>query len=184
MSDGPPDANTVLAWLDELIEQTCAIPPVLVGKGPGGALAARFAIEHGDRSVPNPIDPRTIRAGESVELSQEFYAGNGQKASYRGLQLELGYDEGKRVSAGVSRVNPNTLRVYVGDEDFVRNALSLGIGTDAGRPWMASMTAACVAAVVLAALARVTAVVRVRRRRAVAEGGVDALQSVLSGGAR
>jgi pimeloyl-ACP methyl ester carboxylesterase len=49
VSDGPPDANAVLAWLDELIEQTCAIPPVLVGKGPGGALAARFAIEHGDR---------------------------------------------------------------------------------------------------------------------------------------
>jgi pimeloyl-ACP methyl ester carboxylesterase len=49
VSDGPPDANTVLTWLDELIEQTCAIPPVLVGKGPGGALAARFAIEHGSR---------------------------------------------------------------------------------------------------------------------------------------
>jgi pimeloyl-ACP methyl ester carboxylesterase len=49
MSDTPPDANTVLTWLDELVEQTCAIPPVLVGKGPGGALAARFAIEHSDR---------------------------------------------------------------------------------------------------------------------------------------
>ena len=49
VSDGPPDANAVLTWLDELIEQTCAIPPVLVGKGPGGALAARFAIEHSDR---------------------------------------------------------------------------------------------------------------------------------------
>lgn len=49
MSDGLPDADAVLKWLDELIEQTCAIPPVLVGKGPGGALAARFAIEHSDR---------------------------------------------------------------------------------------------------------------------------------------
>jgi pimeloyl-ACP methyl ester carboxylesterase len=49
VSDGPPDAKTVLSWLGELIEQTCAIPPVLVGKGPGGALAARFAIEHSDR---------------------------------------------------------------------------------------------------------------------------------------
>ena len=49
LSDGPPDVNTVLTWLDELIEQTCAIPPVLVGKGPGGSLAARFAIEHSDR---------------------------------------------------------------------------------------------------------------------------------------
>ena len=49
VSDGPPDADAVLKWLDELIEQTCAIPPVLVGKGPGGALAARFAIEHSSR---------------------------------------------------------------------------------------------------------------------------------------
>jgi pimeloyl-ACP methyl ester carboxylesterase len=49
VSDGSPHANTVLTWLDELIERTCAIPPVLVGKGPGGALAARFAIDHSDR---------------------------------------------------------------------------------------------------------------------------------------
>ena len=49
VSDGPPDAEAVLTWLDELIRTTCAIPPVLVGKGPGGALAARFAIEHYDR---------------------------------------------------------------------------------------------------------------------------------------
>ena len=47
--DGPPDVNSVLTWLDELIGQASAIPPVLVGKGPGGALAARFAIEHSDR---------------------------------------------------------------------------------------------------------------------------------------
>ncbi len=49
VSDGPPDAEAVLTWLDELIEQTCATPPVLVGKGLGGALAARFAIEHSER---------------------------------------------------------------------------------------------------------------------------------------
>jgi pimeloyl-ACP methyl ester carboxylesterase len=49
VSDGPPDAEAVLTWLDELIRKTCAIAPVLVGKGPGGALAARFAIEHSDR---------------------------------------------------------------------------------------------------------------------------------------
>ena len=48
--DGPPDAATALAWLDELIEQTCAIPPVLVGKGAGGALAARFSIDHSNRA--------------------------------------------------------------------------------------------------------------------------------------
>ena len=40
---------TALAWLGELIDQTCAAPPVLVGKGAAGALAARFAIDHSDR---------------------------------------------------------------------------------------------------------------------------------------
>jgi pimeloyl-ACP methyl ester carboxylesterase len=48
VSDGSLDADDVLRWLHGLIEQTCATPPVLVGKGPAGALAARFAIERSD----------------------------------------------------------------------------------------------------------------------------------------
>ena len=36
-------------WLDELIERTCPSPPVLVGHVLGGAIAARFAIERGER---------------------------------------------------------------------------------------------------------------------------------------
>jgi len=40
---GPLDADRVLRWLDELIEQTCPAPPVLVGRTVGGAIAARFA---------------------------------------------------------------------------------------------------------------------------------------------
>jgi pimeloyl-ACP methyl ester carboxylesterase len=47
--NGSLDADAALAWLDELIDQTCAIPPVLVGKGAGGALAARFTIDHSER---------------------------------------------------------------------------------------------------------------------------------------
>jgi pimeloyl-ACP methyl ester carboxylesterase len=43
------DAERVLAWLCALIERTCMSPPVLVGQLLGGALAARFAIEHADR---------------------------------------------------------------------------------------------------------------------------------------
>jgi pimeloyl-ACP methyl ester carboxylesterase len=48
-SGGPADLPGLLTWLGELIEQTCARPPLLVGKGPGGALAARYAVDHGDR---------------------------------------------------------------------------------------------------------------------------------------
>lgn len=43
------DIDTAMGWLGALIEQTCDARPVLVGKGPAGALAAQFAIHHGDR---------------------------------------------------------------------------------------------------------------------------------------
>jgi pimeloyl-ACP methyl ester carboxylesterase len=46
---GRLDAARVLGWLDELIEQTCPAPPVLVGKTAGGAVAARFAAANGRR---------------------------------------------------------------------------------------------------------------------------------------
>lgn len=46
---GRLDVDRVLAWLDALIERTCPSPPALVGHVLGGAIAARFAIHHGDR---------------------------------------------------------------------------------------------------------------------------------------
>ena len=47
--DGPPDAARVLAWLGELIQRTCPVPPALVGASLGASIAARFAIAHPDR---------------------------------------------------------------------------------------------------------------------------------------
>jgi pimeloyl-ACP methyl ester carboxylesterase len=41
---------TLAAWLSDLIAQTCAEPPTLVGFSLGGSLAARFAVDHGDRA--------------------------------------------------------------------------------------------------------------------------------------
>ena len=43
------DASGMVAWLGELIAQTCAEPPTLVGISLGGSLAAHYAIEQGDR---------------------------------------------------------------------------------------------------------------------------------------
>lgn len=43
------DRGTVLRWVDQLLDATCAAPPVLVGHLLGGAIAARYAVEHGDR---------------------------------------------------------------------------------------------------------------------------------------
>jgi pimeloyl-ACP methyl ester carboxylesterase len=47
--EGPPGADTVLAWLGELIDKTCATPPALVGISLGGQVAARFAADHSER---------------------------------------------------------------------------------------------------------------------------------------
>ena len=41
----PLDARRVTHWLAELIAETCAMPPILVGQTLGGAIAIRFAIE-------------------------------------------------------------------------------------------------------------------------------------------
>ncbi|MDP9807941.1 pimeloyl-ACP methyl ester carboxylesterase/ubiquinone/menaquinone biosynthesis C-methylase UbiE [Rhizobium tibeticum] len=46
---GTIDVDRVLAWLGELVDQTCATPPIVVGQIIGGAIAARFAAAHGDR---------------------------------------------------------------------------------------------------------------------------------------
>ena len=46
VGDVPVDDKRISTWLAELIERTCASPPVLVGHLLGGAIAARFAIEH------------------------------------------------------------------------------------------------------------------------------------------
>lgn len=47
--DRPPDHDFVAGWLDDLIECTCAVRPVVVGQTLGGAIAARFASERRDR---------------------------------------------------------------------------------------------------------------------------------------
>ena len=49
LSDAPLDADRVLAWLNELIEQTCPAPAYLAGHLLGGAIGARFASAHSDQ---------------------------------------------------------------------------------------------------------------------------------------
>ncbi len=44
-----PDGPTVMAWLSELIDKTCDAPPALVGMSLGGSIAARYAVDHGER---------------------------------------------------------------------------------------------------------------------------------------
>jgi pimeloyl-ACP methyl ester carboxylesterase len=46
---GQLDADRIAAWLGELIDATCTSAPVMVGHVLGGAIAARFAVDRGDR---------------------------------------------------------------------------------------------------------------------------------------
>lgn len=46
VGDAPVDVERISAWLGELIERTCASPPVVVGHLLGGAIALRFAIDN------------------------------------------------------------------------------------------------------------------------------------------
>ena len=43
------DEDRVITWVGELIDSTCPSPPVVVGHLLGGAIAARFAADHGKR---------------------------------------------------------------------------------------------------------------------------------------
>lgn len=46
---GKLDAVHLVRWVDELIAATCDTPPALVGHTLGGAIAARYAVTHGER---------------------------------------------------------------------------------------------------------------------------------------
>jgi pimeloyl-ACP methyl ester carboxylesterase len=43
------DPARVVAWLDDVIAETCPAPPYLVGRVVGGAIAIHYSAEHGDR---------------------------------------------------------------------------------------------------------------------------------------
>lgn len=48
LGGAPLDVPRIMAWLGALISRTCKTRPALVGQLMGGAIALRFAIEHGD----------------------------------------------------------------------------------------------------------------------------------------
>lgn len=87
-------------------------------------------IADGRVPAPTPADPRSLRYGEGIQLREDDYHGVEGSASYNALQASLDYTEGERVSAGVQRVDADTTRIYLGDEETVKNALKLGIGSD------------------------------------------------------
>lgn len=79
---------------------------------------------------PNPIDPNSLRTGESITMDKEAYEGNSQTGSYYALAGTLGFEDGRRLSSAVERLENGKMRILVGDEEFVRHVLELRLGTE------------------------------------------------------
>ncbi|MGH8019807.1 MAG: alpha/beta fold hydrolase [Opitutaceae bacterium] len=71
-SDEALDFKTLLAWLRELIEATCEVPPAVVGHLAGGAIAARLVAEEPAR-VSQLILVHSFGLG-AAELASDFAA--------------------------------------------------------------------------------------------------------------
>jgi hypothetical protein len=87
-------------------------------------------IENHDVPPPNPADPRSIPKGSSIILNQDAYKGVDGGVTYHNITAELGYKDGHRVSSAVQRIDGNTVRITVGDTDFVENTVGVKVGTD------------------------------------------------------
>lgn len=101
------DADRVLDWLGELVERTCPSAPVLVGQIVGGAIAARFAAERGDRIaglvLADSLGLAPFRpAPEFGKALNDFYQQPGE-ARFDALWRRCAFDLGalrRRLGAG------------------------------------------------------------------------------------
>lgn len=94
--DGPLDAQRMLAWLQELIERTCPAPPTLVGHVLGGAIAARFAVDRGDR-IANLVLVDTLglarfRPAPKFALTMLGFVARPSEATYERFMHQCSFD--------------------------------------------------------------------------------------------
>jgi pimeloyl-ACP methyl ester carboxylesterase len=94
--DGPLDQGRVLAWLDALIEQTCASPPAIVGHVLGGAIGARYAIAHGERVaglvLVDTLGLAPFRPKPAFALTMMAFLTRPTEASYNRFMRQCSYD--------------------------------------------------------------------------------------------
>lgn len=98
------------------------------------------AIAGGTDEAPNPLDPRTLGTGEGIEMSEKYYAGLNLSGNYRALQASMGFEKGRKLSTGVRRMDAGTVRIYVGDSDYVKNALTLGVSAKNAKLYLGNDT--------------------------------------------
>jgi hypothetical protein len=63
-------------------------------------------------------------------MSRDTYRGANGSIAYKAISAELGYKDGRSVSAGVKRIDADHVQITVGDSKLVENSLSLRVGTD------------------------------------------------------
>jgi pimeloyl-ACP methyl ester carboxylesterase len=97
-ADGQLDAARFLGWLGELIDGRCDAPPILVGHLGSGALAARFAIAHGDRLrslvLVDSFGLAKFRPGPGFALALFRYVARPTPRTYHGLMERCTADFG------------------------------------------------------------------------------------------
>jgi hypothetical protein len=98
------------------------------------------AIADGKAQAPNPLDPTTLHTGEGIEMSDKYYAGLNLTGQYEALQASMGFEKGRKLSTGVKRIDDSTVRIYVGDSDYVKQALALGVNTDLAKLYVGNDT--------------------------------------------
>lgn len=93
---GGLDGDRVLAWLGELIDRTCASPPALVGHLLGGAIAARLAIEAGDRIshlvLVDSLGLARFRPSPRFALGLAGFAARPSERSYDRFMAQCAFD--------------------------------------------------------------------------------------------
>jgi pimeloyl-ACP methyl ester carboxylesterase len=99
VSEVPEDGlaeGRVLAWLEALIEHTCASPPVLVGHVIGGAIGLRFAIAHGERLsqlvLVDSLGLAPFRPKPAFALTMMAFLTRPTEASYTRFMRQCSYD--------------------------------------------------------------------------------------------
>jgi pimeloyl-ACP methyl ester carboxylesterase len=107
---GDLGADQVTSWLAELIDHTCESAPVLVGHVLGGAIAARFAIRHGDRLdrlvLVDSLGLGPFRPSLRFALSMVRFMARPTERSYGRFMDQCSYDQGALRRAMGERWSP------------------------------------------------------------------------------
>ncbi|MBO0768095.1 MAG: hypothetical protein J2O48_05350 [Solirubrobacterales bacterium] len=88
------------------------------------------ALQNHKMATPNPLDPRSLPAGDGITLNRSTYNELDLGASYEHLSGQLGFQQGRQLSSGVKRLANGDIQISTGDAKLVANTMQLGIGND------------------------------------------------------